>query len=117
MSFHLVAYNNELNNADFTQLAAVPDTVLSVVDGRVLPKSELLLFAAKAGAAELDRMRVETSSEEFGVLIRPHFADWRDAPISLAGGEKIDVTAISRGKSDLAHRPAYPSGGAKPRSS
>jgi hypothetical protein len=110
MSFHLALYNsNATQNVD-TDLAAVSDNILTIVNGHFLPQRPCELLFSAAASTNLARARVETPTlrQLARPFIRPvsgavgwgypqRIDDMRDVAVQLRATEEIQMYGFQTG--------------------
>jgi len=110
MSFHLALYNSNVTQNVDTDLAAVPDNILTIVNNHFLPQRPCELLFTAAASTNLARARVETPtlrqlarpfvrpvSQAVGWGYPQRIDDMRDVAVQLRATEEIQMYGFQTG--------------------
>lgn len=105
--FHLAAYSASIATGVETDLTPVPDTIITIQNGHLLPNQELNLIFAAAMATNIQRARISTP--KMLVVTTPYIrgimaglvptspaqlATYLNSPFTLRATEEIQVLAL-----------------------
>jgi len=110
MSFHLALYNASVTQNVDTDLTAVSDNILTIVNNHFLPQRPCELLFAAAASANLARARIETPtlrqlarpfvrpiSQAVGWGYPQRIDDMRDVAVQLRATEEIQMYVLQTG--------------------
>jgi len=106
--FHLSAYNADLGTVANTDISAVSDEIIAILNGHLLLPQDMSIVAAFAGSATLNRARLNspTLRQMSPPYIRPfnpallpqndpNLAIYVESPLRVRGQEELQIEATS----------------------